>query len=274
MKTGRISRRTVLRGWEQPSHCPGWRRWRPRRRRAGDTARQGRRRRSAWRSSTFPTASTWPTGRPKDAGPSFQLPADPQTARGVQGRLARPHRPGPAQRRRPRRRPRRPCRVARLLPDRPIRSRPTAPTSASGSRSTRSPRRRSASHTRIPLARAGHRPRRQSGNCDSGYSCAYSSNISWRSANTPMAKEINPRLVFDRLFAIQTATSRRPTAPSATCTSKSILDFVPDDAQQLQQRLGTNDRRKLDEYLTSVRELELRIARREQPRPRSRPRPD
>ena len=55
--------------------------------------------------------------------------------------------------------------------------------------------------TRLPSLELGIERGAQSGNCDSGYSCAYSSNISWRSANMPMAKEINPRLVFDRLFA-------------------------------------------------------------------------
>ena len=55
--------------------------------------------------------------------------------------------------------------------------------------------------TRFPSLELGVDAGQQSGNCDSGYSCAYSSNISWRNESTPMAKEINPRLVFERLFA-------------------------------------------------------------------------
>jgi hypothetical protein len=101
----------------------------------------------------------------------------------------------------------------------------------------------------------------QSGNCDSGYSCAYSSNISWKSESTPMAKEINPKLAFERLF-----TNGRP-GESAQARAKrerynqSVLDFVRDDAQSLRARLGIADQRKLDEYLGAVRELESRIAR-------------
>ena len=116
--------------------------------------------------------------------------------------------------------------------------------------------------TRLPSLELGIERGGQSGNCDSGYSCAYSSNISWRSPTTPMAKEINPRSVFDRLFAGRGKTgSARRTGRSASSTSKSILDFALEDAQQLRGRLGLNDRRKLDEYLTSVREIEQRIAR-------------
>jgi hypothetical protein len=96
----------------------------------------------------------------------------------------------------------------------------------------------------------------QSGACDTGYSCAYSSNISWRSESTPVAKEINPRLVFERLFASDAggAAGRRNRYRA------SILDFVAEDARQLQTRLGSGDRRKLDEYFTGVREIERRIA--------------
>ncbi len=100
----------------------------------------------------------------------------------------------------------------------------------------------------------------QSGNCDSGYSCAYSANISWRSASTPMAKEINPRLVFERLFAADGGANRAKRDQYRL----SILDFVNEDAQRLKNRLGSTDQRKLDEYLTSVRDLEVRLARVEQ----------
>ncbi|QEH32644.1 hypothetical protein OJF2_11230 [Aquisphaera giovannonii] len=101
----------------------------------------------------------------------------------------------------------------------------------------------------------------QSGNCDSGYSCAYSSNISWRSPTTPMAKEINPRAVFDRLFAGFGKKGTEAEQRKRDLYRKSILDFALEDAQQLRGRVGLNDRRKLDEYLTSLREVEKRIAR-------------
>lgn len=98
-----------------------------------------------------------------------------------------------------------------------------------------------------------------SGNCDSGYSCAYSNNISWRSPTTPMAKETDPRRVFNRLFAsgdrkeVSAAETRRRARRS------SVLDFVREDARRLERRLDASDRRKLDEYLGSVREVEKRV---------------
>ncbi len=104
----------------------------------------------------------------------------------------------------------------------------------------------------------------QAGNCDSGYSCAYSSNIAWRSETTPVAKEVNPRLVFDRLFASQNKDESAAARGRRELYRKSILDFVTDDASSLVRRLGSADRRKLDEYLTCVRDLELRIARSEE----------
>ena len=101
----------------------------------------------------------------------------------------------------------------------------------------------------------------QAGNCDSGYSCAYSSNISWRSDVTPMSKEINPRLVFERLFAHSGDGAYDANKAKRDRYRKSILDFVADDATQLQGRLGATDRHKVDEYLTAVREIERRLVR-------------
>lgn len=114
--------------------------------------------------------------------------------------------------------------------------------------------------TRFPSLELGCDAGAQSGNCDSGYSCAYSSNIAWKSATQPLVKENNPKSVFERLF-----TNGRP-GESAEArvrrerNQKSVLDFVRDDAQRLRIRLGANDQRKLDEYLGAVREIELRIA--------------
>ena len=112
--------------------------------------------------------------------------------------------------------------------------------------------------TRFPSLELGIERGAQAGNCDSGYSCAYSSNISWRSATTPMAKEINPRLVFERLFANEV--DGGPHLAKRRRYKQSILDFVAEDAGRLQARLGSTDRRKIDEYLTSVREIEIRVA--------------
>ncbi len=115
--------------------------------------------------------------------------------------------------------------------------------------------------TRFPSIELGIDRGAQSGNCDSGYSCAYSSNISWRSASTPMAKEINPQLVFERLFAGQLAGESAEALARRKVYRKSILDFVAEDARQLRGRLGQVDRQKVDEYLSSVRELEGRLGR-------------
>ncbi|MBL8241967.1 MAG: DUF1552 domain-containing protein [Bryobacterales bacterium] len=105
--------------------------------------------------------------------------------------------------------------------------------------------------TRFPSLELGIEHGRIVGNCDSGYSCAYSNAIAWRAEATPMPPEVNPKLVFERLFGTG--------EESANPFRKSILDYVRDDAASLQARLGANDKRKLDEYLTGVREIEKRL---------------
>jgi hypothetical protein len=101
----------------------------------------------------------------------------------------------------------------------------------------------------------------QAGNCDSGYSCAYSYNISWKTDSTPMPPEVDPRLVFERLFANDHAGETAEARGKRQRYQKSILDFVMEDTRQLKANLGRTDQRKLDEYLTAVRELETRIER-------------
>jgi len=104
---------------------------------------------------------------------------------------------------------------------------------------------------------------RKSGNCDSGYSCAYQFNLSWRSATTPVAPEPNPRLVFERLFGAGSPGERGRNLALRREQQRSILDFVIDDARALQGQLATRDQQKLDEYLTSVREIEKRLEKAE-----------
>jgi len=101
----------------------------------------------------------------------------------------------------------------------------------------------------------------QAGNCDSGYSCAYSSNLSWRAESTPNAKETDPRQVFERLFGTGTAQERASSRAKRDRTNQSILDFVREDVSTLKRELGAGDQRKLDEYFSAVRELENRIER-------------
>jgi hypothetical protein len=117
--------------------------------------------------------------------------------------------------------------------------------------------------TRFPSIEIGTEESRSSGKCDSGYSCAYSNNISWRNETTPIPKEDNPRSVFERLFSNELANEVSESQARRLRYRKSILDFVISDARSLTPRLNGNDRNKMDEYLTSVREIEKRIQRAE-----------
>ncbi len=115
--------------------------------------------------------------------------------------------------------------------------------------------------TRLASLELGTDKARLAGNCDSGYSCAYSFNISWKSESTPMPPEVDPRQVFDRLFGNGSAGERDESRIKRDRYRKSVLDFALEDARRLKSELGYTDRRKLDEYLTAVRELEQRIER-------------
>lgn len=119
--------------------------------------------------------------------------------------------------------------------------------------------------TRLASIELGTEAGKAAGSCDSGYACAYSNNISWKTATQPMAKEINPRLAFDRLFG-NGANAASPEAKDLLL-QRSILDLVAEDARQLNSRLGYQDRLKLDEYFTSVRDVEQRIDRMTEPLP-------
>jgi hypothetical protein len=103
----------------------------------------------------------------------------------------------------------------------------------------------------------------QGGNCDNGYSCAYSNSISWRTPSTPNPPEVRPRAVFERLFG--SGEMERDPARRAKLEryKQSVLDSVLADARSLQKDLGATDRRKLDEYLYAIREIEMRIQKAE-----------
>lgn len=115
------------------------------------------------------------------------------------------------------------------------------------------------SQTRFGSLELGMERGSQSGNCDSGYSCAYSANISWRTPTSPVAKEIDPVAVFDRMFGNGRGPEESVTAAKRKQDRLSVLDFALEDARQLQRQLGANDQRKLDEYLFAVRDVEKRI---------------
>lgn len=103
----------------------------------------------------------------------------------------------------------------------------------------------------------------QGGNCDNGYSCAYSNSISWRTPSTPNPPEIRPRAVFERLFGVAGEEPDPARRARLERNKRSVLDSVLGDARRLQGELGSSDRRKLDEYLYAIREIEARIQRTE-----------
>jgi hypothetical protein len=113
--------------------------------------------------------------------------------------------------------------------------------------------------TRFASLELGCEGGRDSGRCDHGYSCAYQVNLSWRGESSPAAKEVDPRLVFERLFGDRTRGGSDVVNARREKRDRSLLDFVAEDARRLGEKLGAADRRKLDEYLTGVREIERRI---------------
>jgi hypothetical protein len=110
--------------------------------------------------------------------------------------------------------------------------------------------------TRLASLEIGADKGAMAGDCDSGYSCVYSSTMSWRSPTQPVPKEVNPKVVFERLFG-----DGDPAAAARSARRKSILDFVREETHGLERRLAAGDRRKLDEYFTAVRDIEQRIER-------------
>jgi hypothetical protein len=117
--------------------------------------------------------------------------------------------------------------------------------------------------TRFPSLELSCDAVRKSGNCDSGYSCAYQYNLAWRSPTTPIAPEPNPRLLFERLFGAGAHGERTESMKRRQAQQRSILDFVMDDARSLQGQLTYRDKEKLDQYLLSIREIEQRIEKAE-----------
>jgi hypothetical protein len=115
--------------------------------------------------------------------------------------------------------------------------------------------------TKFPSLELGIEEGKQVGRCDSGYSCAYLHNLSWRNETTPVVKDCLPQSVFDRLFANGDPNETAEARARRENKRKSVLDFVLADAKRLQGTVGGADKRKMDEYLTSIREIELRIAK-------------
>jgi hypothetical protein len=113
--------------------------------------------------------------------------------------------------------------------------------------------------TRLPSLELGLDDNRVVGHCDSGYSCAYTNSISWRSASTPLPPETNPRLLFERLFGDFDPTISAEARARRANYRKSILDDAREETRKLLGSVGPSDRHKLDEYLTTLRDVEKRI---------------
>jgi Protein of unknown function (DUF1552) len=118
------------------------------------------------------------------------------------------------------------------------------------------------SKTRFPSLEVGMDESRQAGECDTGFSCAYTNNLSWKSARQPLPPTLNPRALFERMFGKGAELSPEDRARKSRYR-KSILDYVSEDTRKIQSNLGPTDRRKLDEYLSSIREVERQIERAE-----------
>jgi hypothetical protein len=113
--------------------------------------------------------------------------------------------------------------------------------------------------TKLPSMELSCDEVRRAGNCDSGYSCSYQFNLAWKSESTPLSPERDPRLAFERLFGAENSSDAAQAKAKRDYFNKSILDFVQEDTKALQKHLGYTDQQKLDEYLTSVREIERRM---------------
>jgi len=116
--------------------------------------------------------------------------------------------------------------------------------------------------TQIPSLEMGLEPPSLVGSCDTGYSCAYTNTLSWSSASTPLPVTINPREVFERLFGDGDSLDAKSRMAQLK-RQASILDFVADDAKRLSNKMSATDKKKLDEYMTSVRDIERRIQKME-----------
>jgi hypothetical protein len=117
------------------------------------------------------------------------------------------------------------------------------------------------SQTALPSLELSCEAARPVGNCDGGFACAYVHNLSWRDTTTPVPPEANPRAVFERLFGGFDTDPDPQIRERINQNRRSILDAVTRQTEQLMKTLGASDRRKIDEYQTSLREIERRIQR-------------
>lgn len=118
--------------------------------------------------------------------------------------------------------------------------------------------------TKLPSLELGCDRVRNSGRCDSGYSCVYQYNMSWKSATQPMSPEVDPRLVFERMFGGGSGSETKEARERRLRRQNSVLDFVMDDAKSISRKVSGADKRKIDEYMEAVRAAERQIERAEE----------
>lgn len=113
-------------------------------------------------------------------------------------------------------------------------------------------------HTQLASVELAIENGETAGACDVGFACAYTNTISWKSANTPLFAQNNPRAIFERMFG-----DTGNTDPKARLTrikqQRSVLDSLTEEVSRLQGSLGSADRTKLTQYLESIRDVERRI---------------
>lgn len=127
--------------------------------------------------------------------------------------------------------------------------------------------------TRFPSLELGLEDARQTGSCDSGYSCAYTNNLAWKTETQSLPPILEPRAVFERLFGDGVVMSPEARARE-NALRRSILDYVNEDLKKLKGAVGPSDKRKLDQYSTAVREIELQLERAEKDNAQINPRMD
>jgi len=113
--------------------------------------------------------------------------------------------------------------------------------------------------TRFRSLELGCEKSQGSGECDSGYACAYNFNISWKSESQPATKEVDPRKLFERLFGDFSSAESAAAAERRRERGKSLLDYLNDEVRKLRRELGRSDRDKIEEYLDGLREIERKL---------------
>jgi hypothetical protein len=113
--------------------------------------------------------------------------------------------------------------------------------------------------TRLPSLELGVDGGSAAGDCDNGYSCAYARNISWSGPSTPRAKLTDPKTIFNQLFQGYDASASNAEVQKREAYQKGVLDLATGEAKSLRLKLGQTDQHKLDEYLTSVEEIERQV---------------